>query len=129
MATRTRGTDDAALELEREAKLFRGLGDPSRLAILRALRAGPLNVTAIVQATGLTQSNASTHLHCLWCCGLVHKRKEGRYVFYRVQSRKVQAVLDRAAALLSDVAEHIDACSSYGGPLTDDDADGCGTRD
>jgi DNA-binding transcriptional ArsR family regulator len=105
------------LAAERMAKLFRGLGDPSRLAILAALRDGPRNVSDLVEATGLSQSNASTHLHCLWCCGLVTKRKQGRFVYYAMRSKKVQAVLDHADRLLGEVGLHIDACGSYGGPL------------
>src|SRR3546814_7880402 len=47
---------------ELRAKLFRGLGDASRLSILDALRTGPLSVGEIVAMTGLSQSNASNHL-------------------------------------------------------------------
>lgn len=54
-----------AQALEIKAKLFRGLSDASRLAILESLREGPLSVTEIVKASGLTQSNASNHLGCL----------------------------------------------------------------
>ncbi len=48
-----------------KAKLFRGFSDKSRLAILDALRSGPLTVSDIVIAAGLSQSNASNHLSCL----------------------------------------------------------------
>ncbi len=54
-----------------QAKLFRGFADPSRLSVLVALREGPLTVGEIVEATGLSQSNASNHLGCLRDCGLV----------------------------------------------------------
>jgi len=117
------------LALARMGKLFRGLSDPSRLAILRVLERGPLNVTAIVEATGLTQSNASTHLHCLWCCGLVQKERRGRFVYYRIRTRKVAPLIARAEALLSEVAAHIDACSNYGGPLGEAASGGCADDD
>jgi DNA-binding transcriptional ArsR family regulator len=51
-----------------QAKLFRGFADPSRLSVLVALRNGPLTVGEIVEATGLSQSNASNHLGCLRDC-------------------------------------------------------------
>lgn len=54
-----------------KAKLFRGFADPSRLAIVEALRSGSMTVTEVVAATGLTQSNTSNHLSCLRDCGLV----------------------------------------------------------
>ena len=100
--------------LELIAKLFRGLGDASRLEILTLLRDGPRNVSEVIEATGLSQSNASTHLSCLYCCGLVSKQKRGRYVYYRVRNRKVAALLERADALLDDISAHIDACERYG---------------
>lgn len=52
-----------------KAKLFRGFGDPSRLSILDALRNGPLTVSELIEATGLSQSNVSNHLGCLRDCG------------------------------------------------------------
>ena len=52
------------------AKLFRGLADSSRLAILESLRSGALSVSEIVAVTGLSQPNASNHLRCLSECGL-----------------------------------------------------------
>jgi len=98
------------------AKLFRGLGDASRLAILQALRAGPRNVSELVAATGLTQPSASTHLSCLWCCGLVAKSRRGRFVYYRIRSPEVRRLLTAAERLLADVGAHVDACENYGAP-------------
>lgn len=61
-----------------KAKLFRGLADRSRLAVLEALRDGPQCVSEIVAATGLSQPNASTHLSCLGECGLVTRERRGK---------------------------------------------------
>jgi len=44
-----------------QAKLFRGFADPARLSILQVLQSGPLTVTEIVAATGMSQSNTSNH--------------------------------------------------------------------
>lgn len=68
--------------VELQAKLFRGLADASRLAILEALRGGPLTVSQIMERTGLSQSNASNHLACLRDCALVSPVQEERYVRY-----------------------------------------------
>jgi ArsR family transcriptional regulator, cadmium/lead-responsive transcriptional repressor len=95
------------------AKLFRGLGDGSRLEILQALREGPQNVSEVVAATGLSQPSVSTHLSCLWCCGLVAKARQGRFVYYRVRNAAVRRLLAAADRVLDDVAEHIDACERY----------------
>ncbi|GAA4362932.1 metalloregulator ArsR/SmtB family transcription factor [Nocardioides caricicola] len=58
--------------------LFRALGDPSRLAILRHLELGPHRVVDLVEHLGLAQSTVSTHLACLRHCGLVFSTPQGR---------------------------------------------------
>jgi len=58
-------------DLPLKAKLFRGLGDPSRLGILETLRTGSMSVGQLVLATGLSQPNVSNHLARLHGCGLV----------------------------------------------------------
>lgn len=103
---------DLALELK--AKLFRGLADPSRLAILEALRGGERTVTELVEATALSQPNASGHLACLRGCGLVTSRQEGRYSYYSLADPRVEAVLGAAEGILADAAAGIYACTRYG---------------
>jgi DNA-binding transcriptional ArsR family regulator len=102
---------DLALALK--AKLFRGLADPSRLAILEVLRERERTVGEIVSATGLTQSNASMHLACLRDCGLVEGRQVGRHVWYRVADPCVEDVLRGAEDVLGRVAERVYACTRY----------------
>jgi ArsR family transcriptional regulator, cadmium/lead-responsive transcriptional repressor len=96
-----------------KAKLFRGLADPSRLAILETLRAGSLTVTEIVAATALSQSNASNHLACLWDCGLVAREQQGRYVRYRLSDSRVDELLQLTDVLLADVARGVYECTRY----------------
>ena len=99
-----------------KAKLFRGFADPSRLGILEALRDGPLTVTAVVGATGLSQPNVSSHLACLFDCGLVSREQEGRYVRYRLSDPRVEAFLEEADLLLADLARGVYECTRYGRP-------------
>jgi DNA-binding transcriptional ArsR family regulator len=99
-----------------QAKLFRGFADPSRLAILDALRAGPLHVGAIVAATGLSQSNVSNHLRCLSECGLVQAEPRGRFVHYRLSNARVGELLRLAEELLGGVACAVETCGRYEEP-------------
>jgi len=99
--------------LEQKTKLFRGFSDASRLAILESLRDGALSVGEIVEATGLTQSNASNHLACLLGCGLVAREQRGRYVYYRLSDPRVVELLELGDALLGGVASEIDSCPGY----------------
>ena len=102
--------------LSLKAKLFRGLSDPSRLGILEALRDGPRTVTEIVAATGLSQSNASSHLACLHECGLVAREPHGRFVHYRLVDEHADELLRTADALLREVARGINECVNYNVP-------------
>lgn len=96
-----------------KAKLFRGLSDPSRLGILEALRGGPLTVTQIVVAAGLSQSNTSNHLSCLADCGLVSRSQKGRYAVYQLSDERVKTLLSLAEELLSDAARGVYECTRY----------------
>ena len=96
-----------------KAKLFRGFSDPSRLAILDALRTGPITVTEIVDVTGLSQSNVSNHLRCLRECGLVTYTQENRYVRYRLSDQRVAMLLHVADELLADIAKGVYECTRY----------------
>ena len=101
------------LSLGLKAKLFRGLADPSRLAILEALRSGERTVADLVAATGLSQPNASGHLACLRECGLVTTRQDGRFVYYALADDGIEDVLRGAEALLARAAERVYACTRH----------------
>jgi ArsR family transcriptional regulator, cadmium/lead-responsive transcriptional repressor len=96
-----------------KAKLFRGFSDMSRLSLLEALRDGPLTVTALVETTGLTQSNVSNHLACLRDCGLVVASAQGRYALYQLSDERVATLLGVAEELLAETARGVDACPRY----------------
>lgn len=100
---------------ELQAKLFRGFSDDSRLAILEALREGPLPVGRIVEVTGLSQSNTSNHLRCLSGCGLVAAEQRGRFVYYRLSDARIETMLRLADELLADLGRRIFECTNYRG--------------
>lgn len=104
----------ASSGLNLKAKLFRGLSDPTRLAILNALRSGRQTVTEVVAHTGLSQSNTSNHLSCLHDCGLVSREQDGRYVRYSLSDDRVAGLLNLADELLTDVAKGVYVCTRYG---------------
>ncbi len=102
-----------SLDITLKAKLFRGLADPSRLMIVEALRDGEKPVGQLVEMTGLSQPNASAHLSCLQDCGLVVRRQEGRYVYYRLADDRMEQVLQAVEGMLSEVANNIYVCTRY----------------
>lgn len=69
---------------EQKVKVFKAFGDEIRLRILSLLQTREMCVCEILVALELTQPTASHHLAILEQAGLVKKRKEGKWVFYRV---------------------------------------------
>jgi ArsR family transcriptional regulator len=70
--------------LELVAARFRVLGEASRLKLIQALQPGEKSVSDLLQATGLTQANASRHLQTLTQAGILARRKEGLKVIYSI---------------------------------------------
>lgn len=99
--------------LRLKAKLFRGFSDPSRLAILEALRDGPCTVTEIVETTGLSQPNVSNHLSCLRDCGLVIGEQHGRHVHYQIADTRVNTLLQYGEEILAESARGVYECTRY----------------
>ncbi len=100
-------------KLSIKAKLFRGLGDSTRLSILETLREGEKTTSDIVKETKHNQSNVSNHLACLLDCGLVKNRREGKNIFYKLSNDKVTRLLKESDAIISEIAEGIYLCVNY----------------
>lgn len=66
------------------AKYFALLSDPTRLKILHTICRAERHVSAIVAATGASQTNVSRHLALLHQAGVVTRRKVRNTVFYKV---------------------------------------------
>jgi DNA-binding transcriptional ArsR family regulator len=112
--TRSDGFDES--EASRAAAcLFRGMSDPSRVAILRHLLLGEHNVAELTAHLGLAQSTVSKHLACLRGCGLVDSRPEGRAsVFSLTHPNAVLKVFAAAEELLAATGDAVVLCPNYG---------------
>lgn len=66
------------------ARYFSLLSEPTRLKIMHAICHDERSVSAIVAATGATQTNVSRHLSLMHQAGVVSRRREGSTVFYKV---------------------------------------------
>jgi len=94
------------------AKVFRGLGDPTRLRLLAALQdGGELTVGELVATVGAPQPRVSSHLAALRWCGFVTSRREHRTVRYRIADVRV---LELVAAARGVVTDHHAAAGGVG---------------
>lgn len=103
--------DEQSIQVK--AKLFRGLADPSRLALIEVLRQGKRSVGELVEITGLSQPNVSNHLRCLADCDLVKRERDGRYIYYSLSDARITLILQKSEQLLSEVAEGVYECTRY----------------
>ena len=73
-------------------KLFRALGDETRVRILALLVHGELCVCHVESALGISQPNCSRQLGVLKSAGIVDSRRDGTWVYYRIVDQEVESV-------------------------------------
>jgi DNA-binding transcriptional ArsR family regulator len=83
-------------KFQAEAKIFKMLMHPARLAILQLLRSGEECVCHMEAVLGYRQAYISQHLSLLKEAGLVQGRKEGWNSYYRVIQPDVFEIIDLA---------------------------------
>lgn len=67
------------------AVVFKALGNPTRLTLVRIVQGGEHCVCDLVEAVGLGWSTTSKHLEILREAGIVASDKRGQQVFYRLE--------------------------------------------
>lgn len=86
--------------------VFKALGHPTRLRIVRYLEEGERTVSEIVRAVSAEQSNVSRHLALLKQAGLLASRKEGLKVFYGLSLPCVADTLNGVMLCVQRVIRH-----------------------
>jgi DNA-binding transcriptional ArsR family regulator len=107
-------TEIERTELTPAAALFRSLGDPARLMIVRRLANGPARVTDLVSSLGLAQSTVSKHLACLRDCGLVTSQPAGRASVFRLAQPALADMLAAAETVLAATGNAVALCPVWG---------------
>jgi ArsR family transcriptional regulator len=73
-----------AFDVRPASRLFKALGDETRLRIVALLSHGELCVCHLQEALGLSQPSVSRHLATLRAAGVVEQRRERKWVYYRL---------------------------------------------
>ncbi|WP_224962429.1 ArsR/SmtB family transcription factor [Geomonas subterranea] len=77
------------------ADVLKEIGQPSRMAIIAALRAGEMQVSDIVKAVELERSNTSRHLSGMKAAGVVARRVDERMqAHYRLTNDYTLRIVD-----------------------------------
>jgi DNA-binding transcriptional ArsR family regulator len=73
---------------------FKALGDSTRLKMIKLLAEREMCVCEIMVALEITQPTASHHLNILEREGMAKKRRQGKWVLYRLATTKLSAAID-----------------------------------
>lgn len=99
MATfRSGATGDAVPETE----IFRALADETRLAIVRMLLGKELCVCHVIDALDMSQPAISHHLKILRQAGVVRDRREGKWIFYRLNPDAFRRIGEVLSVIVKD---------------------------
>lgn len=105
---------DACNSLDPATALFRSLGDPARLSIIKRMASGEVRVADLTAELNLAQSTVSAHMSCLRDCGLVTGRMDGRKVYYSLARPELMDLLVQAEVLLAATGNAVSLCPTYG---------------
>lgn len=68
-----------------DVQLFKALGDETRLRAVAALADGELCVCQLTELFEMAPATVSKHLSILYRAGFLERRKEGRWVYYKLR--------------------------------------------
>ncbi len=84
-----------ANEAERLARVFKALGDPTRVRLLSMIAASPEREACVCDLTepvGLSQPTVSHHMKQLVEAGLIEREQRGRWAYYRLVDETLEAL-------------------------------------
>jgi len=77
------------------AELFRSFSDTSRVRILSALVSQEMNITALAEVVGISESAVSHHMRGLRQMRIVQSRRDGKEVYYRIEDEHIIALFQQ----------------------------------
>jgi len=84
------------------AERFRALSEPTRIKLLDRLREGEATVLELTELIGMTQQNVSKQLGVLQRTGVVARRKQGNFAYYRIVDESVFSLCEAVCGSLQD---------------------------
>lgn len=86
--------------MDKFTKIFKALSDKNRVRILKMLEQKELCVCEITEILGISISTVSSHLSILNDSGFISVRKEGKWVYAKVNRQSNNPVLHQVLAML-----------------------------
>ena len=98
---------------QEQAKVFKALCDPKRLAILEQLRRGEKCACVLLESLDLTQPGLSYHMKILCDSGIVVSRQEGKWTHYCLSASGRDYAVELLKKLTTPV-EQVSGCVDCG---------------
>jgi DNA-binding transcriptional ArsR family regulator len=80
------------------AELFRAFSDTSRVRLVAILAKQEVNVGALAELVGISESAVSHHLRGLRQMKLVSARRDGKEVYYHIEDVHIIALFDQGVS-------------------------------
>lgn len=81
--------------MKEAAELFKLLSVDKRIEIIECLKKGDMNVNALAEHLGITQSAVSQHLRILKSAGLVKNERKGYWIHYSLDREALEKCRQR----------------------------------
>ena len=85
--------------------VLKALSDENRVRMLAALKSGELCMCQIIELLRLAPSTVSKHMAILWQAGLVERRKDGRWIYYRLSGGAGSDMANKIRGLMIKLME------------------------
>ena len=72
---------------------FKALADPTRRKVLELLRKGPMSAGQLAEQFGTTAATVSHHLAVLREAGLISDEKQGKFIYYTLNTSVVEDIV------------------------------------
>lgn len=87
-------------QLDRLAKRFHALGEPTRLKIMELLSQGEKSVGTLAEILGMSQPSVSHHLKTLRLARFARTRRQGKQIFYSINDGSLGQMLSEGVTRL-----------------------------
>lgn len=83
--------------------LFHLLGDEGRIRLVLACFNGPVSVSDLAEASGMSQSLTSHHLRHLREARILRSERQGKQIFYQLDDHHIRHVISDLACHVAEI--------------------------
>ena len=86
---------------QKVARVFKAMGDENRLTILSLLHTGERCACRLQDALNISQPTLSHHMRILLDAGLIHARKDGKWIYYSLSEEGAHEAANMLRSILN----------------------------